>query len=209
MVTVTDPDDKTDRSLIRSVRDGDRDAADGLFERYQRKLTGLAHRGLGRDLSGRLDPEDITQSVFRTFFRRISRGQYDVPPGETIWKLLSTIALNKIRAAGVHHRAAKRDVRKSTDVMDIASLSGALAGDEDALRILHLTIEEVIGVLTEPQQQIIQLRLEDRDIVSISQETGLSKRTVERVLHGFRAQLKKAIVERRKWPRLAPALTES
>ncbi len=195
MASVTDPKNKTDRSLIRSVRDGDGNAADGLFERYQRKLTGLANRGLGRDLSGRLDPEDITQSVFRTFFRRVSSGQYDVPHGETIWKLLSTIALNKIRAAGVHHRASKRDVRKTTEVMDIASLSHALAGDENALRILHLTIEEVIGGLTEPQQQIVQLRLEDHDIVSISQQTSLSKRTVERVLHGFRAQLKKAIEE--------------
>ena len=156
---MTNQVNKSDRSLIRSVRDGDGTAADGLFEKYQSKLNGLANRGLGGDLSGRLDAADITQSVFRTFFRRVSNGQYDVPQGETIWKLLTVIALNKIRAAGVHHRAAKRDVRRTSEVMDITSLRDVLAGDEDAFRILRLTVEEVLAKLTESQQQTLALRL--------------------------------------------------
>lgn len=184
---------KSDRSLIRSIRDGNEVAADGLYERYQNQLDGLAVRGLARELSSRVDPEDITQSVFRTFFRRVSNGQYEVPPGETIWKLLSVIALNKIRAVGKHHRAIKRDIRRTNEVQDLTSLSNALTGNEDALNILQLTIREVMAKLTEPQQKIVQLRMEDHDIISISQTTGLSKRTVERVLHGFRASLQKVI----------------
>ena len=186
-------EEQSDGSLIRSVRDGSEVAAEDLYERYGEKINKLADQGLAQQLAGRIDPADITQSVFRTFFRRVADGQYDAPRGDSIWNLLATIALNKIRAVGVHHRAIKRDVRRTSHVQDITTLRHLLAGDEDSLRILQLTIEEILEQLTEPQRRIIQLRLEDHDIVSISQQTSLSKRSVERVLYGFRVRLRKAI----------------
>ena len=182
----------SDGSLIRSIRDGDGDAANDLFERYVAKLDRLAGRQLANELSGRLDTEDITQSVFRTFFRRIGQGQYDVPEGETIWKLLAVITLNKIRTVGSYHRAAKRDIRKSSST-ELSTLGNAVSTDEDALRILHLTIQDVVGGLPDKQQRIIQLRLEGNDVATIAEKSGRSKRTVERVLQGFRADLQRAI----------------
>ena len=182
----------TDGSLIRSIRDGDQRAARDLFERYIAKLNKLANRQLASELSGRLDSEDITQSVFRTFFRRIGEGQYDVPQGETIWTLLAVITLNKIRTTGTHHRASKRDVRKTAGI-ELETLGNAIVTDEDALRILHFTIQDVVGTLPEIQQKIVQLRLEEHDIATIATRVGRSKRTVERVLQGFRADLKIAI----------------
>ena len=194
-VQLNKPNQKSDSSLIRSIRAGDEAAANDLFERYIRRLDSLAGKGLAHELSGRLDSNDITQSVFRTFFRRVSNGQYQIPPGETIWKLLAVIALNKIRTVGAYHRAAKRDVRRSSSVSDVTTLGKAVGQDEEALRILHLTIAEVIGNLPETQQKIIQLRLEEHDIATIAQQVGRSKRTVERVLHGFRSDLQRSIDE--------------
>ncbi len=49
------------------------------------------------DLAGRVDADDIVQSVFRTFFRRVAKGDYEVPDGEELWKLFLVIALNKVR----------------------------------------------------------------------------------------------------------------
>ncbi len=182
----------SDGSLVRSIRDGDGDAASDLFERYVAKLDKLAGRQLAGELSGRLDTEDITQSVFRTFFRRIGQGQYDVPEGETIWKLLAVITLNKIRSVGSYHRAAKRDIRKSS-ATELSTLGNAISTNEDALRILHMTIEDVVGGLPEKQKRIIHLRMEGNDVASIAEKAGRSKRTVERVLQGFRADLQRAI----------------
>ena len=184
----------SDGSLIRSIRKGDGAAANDLFDRYIGKLDKLTDRQLASELSGRLDRDDITQSVFRTFFRRIGEGQYDIPEGETIWKLLAVITLNKIRSVGAHHRAAKRDIRKSS-AAELTKLGSVVSTDEDALRVLHLTIQDVVGNLPETQQQIIQLRLEEQDVSTIAKSVGRSKRTVERVLHGFRASLQQAIDE--------------
>ena len=53
--------------------------------------------------------EDIVQSVFGSFFRRLGQGFYDVPEGDELWKLLLVIALHKIRKKAAYHHAAKRD----------------------------------------------------------------------------------------------------
>src|SRR5689334_11735551 len=104
----------SDRSLLRRLQRGQSDASTELYLRYAQRLHALAVAQSSPELARRVDPEDIVQSVFRTFFRRANLGHYTVPDGEEIWKLLLVIALNKVRATGAFHRAAKRDVRRTT-----------------------------------------------------------------------------------------------
>src|SRR5258708_6129020 len=101
----------SDRSLVRRFQGGQSDASTQLYLRYAERLHALAASQSSADLARRVEPEEIVQSVFRTFFRRAAQGHYTIPDGEELWKLLLVIALNKVRAAGAHHRAAKRDVR--------------------------------------------------------------------------------------------------
>src|SRR5262249_34897629 len=101
----------SDHSLLRRLRGGDEDAATQLYFRYANRLLALAGRRRDVELASRVDAEDIVQSVFRIFFREAREGHYDVPAGEDLWRLLLVLALNKLRAQRVHHRAAKRDVR--------------------------------------------------------------------------------------------------
>src|SRR5438045_1051278 len=51
--------------LMGCLRQGDADAGREVFERYARRLVGLAASRLPGALRGKLDPEDIVQSVFR------------------------------------------------------------------------------------------------------------------------------------------------
>src|SRR5215831_12425756 len=104
----------SDRSLLRRFQGGQLDAATQLYLRYASRLHALAAAQCGSDLATRVDPEDIVQSVFRTFFRRAAQGHYDVPEEEELWKLFLVIALHKIRDTASYHRAAKRDVAATT-----------------------------------------------------------------------------------------------
>src|SRR5919199_1055829 len=106
-------DTLSDRRLLERFQKGDREAAGLLYARYADRLRALTRRKSSSALACRLDPDDIVQSVFRNFFHAAQEGGYDVPPGEDLWKLLLVIALNKIRARGTFHRAAKRDVRRT------------------------------------------------------------------------------------------------
>ena len=82
------PDDETsDGSLLRLYRHGDQDAAKVLYLRYAGRLRALARSRTSTDLAGRVDDDDIVQSVFGSFFRGVIHGAYDVPAGEELWNL--------------------------------------------------------------------------------------------------------------------------
>ena len=107
------PEGTSDGSLLRRFQGGQHDASTELYLRYAERLHALVVAQSSKDLARRVDAEEIVQSVFRTFFRRAAHGHYSVPDGEEMWKLLLVIALNKVRAAGAYHRAAKRDVQQT------------------------------------------------------------------------------------------------
>ena len=183
-------DTPSDRSLLRRFRRGQHDGPTLLYLRYARRLRALAARQSAPGLAARVDPEDIVQSVFRTFFRRAAGGQYDVPEGEEIWKLLLVIALHKIRSAGDFHRAARRDVRRTASgaAYDRA-LEAAGGRDEVALTVLCLVIDEILYALPSGHRPIIERRIEGYEVVEIAAQLQRSRRTVERVLQEFRRKL--------------------
>jgi RNA polymerase sigma-70 factor (ECF subfamily) len=187
-------DEGSDSSLIRRFRSGEDDAATKLYKRYAERLQRLAQRNTALDLTRRFDADDVVQSVFRTFFRRVRTGLYDLPAGDELWRLLLVISLNKIRTLAVFHRAQKRSVG-STVAPDSELLSQLSTGntDEVALASLKMVIGEVLDNLPDVQQRIIVRRIEGCQVEEIAAETGRSKRTVERVLQEFRQRLREII----------------
>ena len=156
-------------------------------------------------LARRVEPEDIVQSVFRRFFRRVSQGDYDVPAGEELWGLFLVIALNRIRAAEAFHRAGKRDVRLTITDADAAHrLEGPRGHDEVAYTVLQLTLEEALGQLPPQQQQVLELRIQGHEVAEIARLTGRSKRTVERNLQEVRAWLRGSLDRERTDETLPP-----
>ena len=180
----------SDRSLLRRFQRGEADAATLLFLRYAERLGSLAWTQLGADVRSRFDPDDIVQSVFRSFFRRAAQGLYDVPEGEDLWKLLLVIALQKIRDACSFHRAAKRDVRttRSGEAFD-RKIERRPTQDETDLAELRMVLEEILGGLPATQRVIVELRIDGFQVDEIAEKTGRSRRTVERGLQEFRALL--------------------
>jgi RNA polymerase sigma-70 factor (ECF subfamily) len=186
----------SDRSLLRRVQGGQPDASTQLYLRYADRLHALVTSQSSRELARRVEAEDIVQSVFRTFFRRAADGHYSVPDGEEIWKLLLIIALNKVRKAGAFHRAAKRDVRQTVGGVGFdRTLESERGRDDGALTVLRIVIEELLHAMPDANRRIVELRIEGYEVAEISERVGRSKRSVERVLQGFRARLEAAIHE--------------
>ena len=181
----------TDQSLLRRLRGGDQEAATQIYVRYANRLEALARKNRSADLAGRVDAEDIVQSVFRIFFRHASRGHYDVPAGEDLWKLLLVLALNKIRSERIYHRAAKRDARLTTAVTGHAKiLSAPSSQDNLATACLRIVVDEALGRLTPQQRTVVELRIDGHEVSEIAAKTNRSKRTVERLLQESRRKLR-------------------
>jgi RNA polymerase sigma-70 factor (ECF subfamily) len=180
----------TDRSLLERLRGGSQDAATQIYLRYAHRLRALAQAKLPSDLARRVDVDDIVQSVFGSFFRGAKQGFYEVPGSEELWKLFLVIALNKIRAKGAFHRAAKRNVGQTIGGEAIDELAETPAAqDEAAYAVLQLTIDETLQQLPPQHKQILMLRIEGYEVAEIAQQTGRSKRTVERILQECRKHL--------------------
>jgi RNA polymerase sigma-70 factor, ECF subfamily len=187
------PDDSplSDRRLLERFQKGDREAAALLYARYADRLRALTRRKSSTALACRLDPDDIVQSVFRNFFHAAREGGYDVPPGEDLWKLLLVIALNKIRARGTFHRAAKRDVRRTRriDGLDPYTLAKENPHGQSGVTFMRLAAEEALAQLPPLQRRIVELRMQGYQVHEIAGLTGRSLRTVERTLQHCRRQL--------------------
>jgi RNA polymerase sigma-70 factor (ECF subfamily) len=181
--------------LLRRYRAGSQDAATQLYLRYARRLAALARVECGPDLNRRLDVEDIVQSVFGSFFRAVDRGDYDVPDGEELWQLFCVIALNKVRAKGLYHRAAKRDVRRTAGGEMLAHARVALPHDTAALAVLEMTVQEALERLPPSHRTMLELRTEGYEVLEIARKTGRAKRTVERILQEGRESLRALLAE--------------
>ena len=187
--------DPSDGSLLRQTRHGDKEAARLLYERYIGRLRALARACHPVDLNGRVDADDIVQSVLGSFYRGVLQGTYDVPAGEELWKLFLVITLNKIRAKGQFHRAAKRDVRQTAGGEGIDQLPSSLRTDSEATAVLRMSVEEVLDRMPKEHAGILRLRMEDHGVEEISLIVGRSKRSVERILQDGRDRLGKLLYD--------------
>lgn len=183
-------ENRSDGSLVRLLRNGEQQAATDLFLRYSDRLLNLARNNTSAQLSPRFDPEDVVQSVFRSFFRRVSDGAYDVPPGEELWRLLLVLSLNKVRSLARFHRAKKRSVEATLAGEDYADMVEEFSvPDPQPRQILEMVVDRILGDLPSSQRDIVERRIQGESVVDIAAHTQRSRRTVERVIKKFRDQI--------------------
>lgn len=183
---------QSDHSLVRQFKRGDGDAATQLYLRYAARLARLADREMSPQLGARFDPEDVVQSVFRTFFRRAAEGLFEVPPGDQLWQLLLMIATNKVRHLGRFHRQAKRDVGRTnanSDEYTIEERTSRNDPDHVPMTILEMVVQDAMADLPDFQRAMIELRIQGNTAEEIAAKTGRCSRTVERVLKRFRDKM--------------------
>lgn len=186
----------SDHTLLRRLRGGCEDAATQLYLRYAQRLLALIRSRASPGVRRRTEPEDLVQSVFRRFFRRVSQGDYEVPAGEELWGLFLVIALNRVRAEEKFQRADKRDIRRTSDAADEAIRRAADHGDETAYTVLQLTVQEALAHLPAAQRDMLELRIQGHEVAEIAARMGRSKRTVERILQEVRAHLRTLLESR-------------
>ena len=81
--------------LMAQLRDGRNEAAAQVFQRFANRLIVLARKQLDSKILQKVDPEDVMQSVFRSFFLRQMEDQFDVRDWDNLWSLLAMITVRK------------------------------------------------------------------------------------------------------------------
>ena len=183
------------RELLARIRNGDQDAANELFYGFANRLVRLARSRLDLDLRRMLDPDDVVQSVFGSFFRRHGAGEFDVQSWESLWSLLAVITVHKCGHKIRYYRAAKRDAGQELSALRFTDDSvadwEAVAKDPTPSHtaMFNEALEELMRSLEERERQMLMLHLQGLSIDEISEKVCRSRRTVRRVLDRIRNHL--------------------
>jgi RNA polymerase sigma-70 factor (ECF subfamily) len=185
--------------LLEGLRSGQGEAAQELYRRYAARLVGLARGRLDGRLRSKVDPEDILQSVFRSFLVRFQSDRLDLDNWDSLWGLLVLLTLRKCGRKIEYFLAARRDVRRDTPApavdtessVDLEVLAGEPSPEEAAA--LTETLEDVMRRLSSDlKRRIFELSLQGYSIAEISEQVGHYERGVERV----RAEVRRLLEER-------------
>jgi RNA polymerase sigma-70 factor, ECF subfamily len=183
--------------LMVRLRSGDDAAATEVFNRFANRLIGLARSRIDHLLQAKVDPEDVMQSVYRSFFRRQADGHYDLANWDGLWGMLTVITLRKCGHSAKHFHAGRRDVRRETSTAannDKLHLEFAcIARDPTPSHATRLaeTVEQIMSQLDARERDIVALSLQGCCVDEISAQVGRTERTVQRVLKRVREHLER------------------
>jgi len=177
--------------IVEGLRTGDDGAADVVFWRFAHRLIALARKKLDDGTRAKVDPEDVVQSVFRSFFTRQTDGQFHVDSWDGLWAILTVITVRKCLNKQKHYRADRRDIRREVGVPGEHDIPRAISQDPtpEQAAILTEVLQSVMRRMGSRHRLILSLHLEGYSVPEISTHLGRTERTVRRVLLGVREQL--------------------
>jgi RNA polymerase sigma-70 factor (ECF subfamily) len=189
MMNVDASRDASFADLMARLRTGDDDAAAQVFHRFANRLVGLARVRLDGKIRQKMDPEDLLQSVFQSFFARYAAGQItDLESWDNLWAMLVVITLRKCGRRIDYFHAGRRDVRREVSVEPPSDQSDvdwdASAAEPTPLEAAMLAevVERLLGSFEGRHRQILALSLQGCPVPEISTQVGCTERTVYRVL---------------------------
>jgi RNA polymerase sigma-70 factor (ECF subfamily) len=188
--------ERSDRELLRAMRDGDEVALDELIRRKTNPLLQMTYRILG-------DMEEARDVVQVTFFRVWEhREKFDDrwSPNTWIYRIANNLAIDQLRS--------RRSRDRSTEPVRVhlRQVFGNRARRDSA----RLHEEEVMGIfrelaagLTEKQRSVFVLReLEGMSSKEVAEVVGCRESTVRNHLFNARKILRRELVSR--YPEYAP-----
>jgi DNA-directed RNA polymerase specialized sigma24 family protein len=171
---------------ILRIPTGDPAAAQRLWERYFRRLVGLARARLRGKRGGAADEEDVALSAFDSFCRNAERGRFpQLADRESLWRLLVTLTARKA-ARQVRDEGRQKRGGGASPVADAeAVLAQALSREpspEFAAGVAEACRRLLDRLGDRDLQAVALLRLEGYSVEEVADRLGCGLRTVKRKL---------------------------
>jgi RNA polymerase sigma-70 factor (ECF subfamily) len=179
------PDASFDRLMSR-LRAGDDQTAAAVFHRFAAQLIDVSRGQLDSWMRSKVDPEDIVQSVFRSFFLRCREGDWHFINWDSLWGLLTLVTLRKCSNLCTYLCRECRDTRREVDPV-LAIRPGAPEEPIDPAptpleaAVLTETVERLLNGLEPPERAVVELTLQGYSAAEIAERLGRAGRSVRRV----------------------------
>jgi RNA polymerase sigma factor (sigma-70 family) len=182
--------------LMNRLQAGDQDAAAEIFHRFANRLIQLARSRLNAQIRQKVDPEDVMQSVLKSFFHRQTEEAFVLGDWNNLWSLLVKITLRKCGGRVRYFKAVRRDMRRERpthSLPDDSTASWQAIAREPTpseAAILTETVQHLLSGLRERDRQIVSFRLQGAQNTEIARHVGCTERTVQRVLERLARRLR-------------------
>lgn len=153
-----------------------------LVARFSERLLAFARQQLPACVQSRVDPEDVVQSVYRSFFQRLHAGQFRFEASHDLWRLLAAMTFRKARNAVKFHLRDRRDSRRAQPLQAAADIAEDRSPNEADLEHLVASLDQLLAALPESRRAIVVRRLEGVSVQDIAKEMRCTRQTVYRVL---------------------------
>ncbi len=177
-------EDRQWRSWVKRLARGDAQTTREFWDEYGRRMQGLAANLLNQRFQRREEPEDVVQSVCRTFFRRAGQGEFELATPNSLWCLLCAITAAKTRQKVRFHGRKKREVGREQ-----ALPTGPGGGEQLAARIVTPAdevefadeLDHFLTQLKDKERRVVEGMLQNMQDKEIAATTGIALRTVKRI----------------------------
>ena len=186
--------------LMDRLRSGEDEAAREVFARFAGRLMGLARRHLDNRLAVKVDPEDVVQSAYKSFFVRQRAGGLEVGTWDNLWGVLTMITLRKCADRAAYYKAGKRDVGREVagggadegDAGVVADVALDREPSPDEAAVMAETVEALFRAIDDPDERaILELSLQGFTAGEIADQLGRAERSVRRLRERVRKRLER------------------
>jgi RNA polymerase sigma-70 factor, ECF subfamily len=170
------------------------EASRALFQQFSQRLIGLARCHLDARLKNKVDPEDVVQSAYKSFFLRYGDQTLATQGSDALWSLLTLITLRKCADRARYYRADCRDVNQE--------VRAAVGSEPEFWReavsreptpehavVLAETVEKVLREVGADERLVVELSLQGYSTQEISEQLSRAERSVRRLRERVRKYL--------------------
>jgi DNA-directed RNA polymerase specialized sigma24 family protein len=179
---------------LERLRDGDEEAAARLWDRYFRRLLGLARKRLAPlRRKGAADEEDVALSAFNDFCLAVRAEKFGGLRGrQGLWRLLATFVARKAGALLDREKAAKRGGNRvrgdsalgPSDSSGARGFGGVPSREPEPAWVVEMgeKFQRFFARLGAEEAEVARLEMEGYAVKEIAARVGRSQATVSRRL---------------------------
>jgi RNA polymerase sigma-70 factor (ECF subfamily) len=183
---------------VQGLAEGDEQVVGEFWREYGKRLQALASGYLNSRLQRREGPEDVVQSVCRTFLRRSRAGEFDLADRDALWGLLCAITLAKVRQKARYHGREKRRYDRER-YLDNSRVGGKPLMDTEPTPAEAAEfadeMHQLLSGMDEEERQVVSMKLERFTYAEMAERLGCSERTVRRIVKRVQERLKRMLAE--------------
>ncbi len=187
------------RRLMRKVKAKDQEACRQLVVLFQSEIYRQVRLPLiGLGLQTIIDPMDICQAVFTSFFERVVGGPYELKDPQQVRHLLLTMARNKVTDESRRYMAARRNQQKQiADAEDCLRALPADISTPSSIVGKRELIAEVLKYLTEEERWVVERRSQGVDWTTLATELNTSpdalRKKIDRAIERVNQQMQHSL----------------